>query len=242
MNTSPILWILAAFSGIGAEMFHVVQKLPRILVEETQSVLIPCKWTGNVSRPIGSYRWLKGGRNGTEVSGQTAEYRGRVHRSQEDFFNGRDASLLLKELKVTDSGMYYCSVKIMELGEEYGAGTQLTVRAKTKGAMTLWSFLLISALVHVAFLFIFVVYCVKLRRTKDQTELFQKSPLWINQYAGLLESDDLCNYAALQQKQSNQEQSLICVPKVGSEEETSIYLPMESLKTFSNSTANVMGK
>ncbi|XP_043533719.1 uncharacterized protein LOC122541166 [Chiloscyllium plagiosum] len=166
MNTSPILWILAVFSGIGAETFHVVQKLPRILVEETQSVLIPCKWTGNVSRPIGSYRWQKDGRNGTEVSGQTAEYRGRVHRSQEDFFNSQDASLLLKELKVTDSGMYYCSVKIMELGEEYGAGTQLTVRAKTKGAMTLWSFLLIGALVNGAFLFIFVLYCVKLRRTK----------------------------------------------------------------------------
>ncbi|XP_059495591.1 natural cytotoxicity triggering receptor 3-like [Stegostoma tigrinum] len=133
MNPSPILWILAVFlvSGIGAKKFQVVQKLPRILADEGQSVLIPCEWTGNVSLTIGSFKWLK---DGAEVSNQTAKYTGRVHRPQQDFIHSRNASLLLKGLKVTDSGMYRCSVKFMQLGEEYGNGTQLTVRVSGIGA------------------------------------------------------------------------------------------------------------
>ncbi|XP_048472468.1 uncharacterized protein LOC125486942 [Rhincodon typus] len=226
MNPSSILWILAVFSvsGIGAEKFQVVQKFPTILAKEGQSVLIPCEWTGNVSQTIGSFKWLK---DSAEVSNQTAKYRGRVHKSQEDFIHSRKASLLLKELKVTDSGMYRCSVKFMQLGEEYGNGTQLTVREKPKGNMTLSLFLLIGALVQLALVLIVVPYCVKLHRMKGA----QRAQRQFQVISDIICVDDILKLPVLDEVQNlDQDESVPesdALRMVENNEDTSIYTPME---------------
>ncbi|XP_059495503.1 uncharacterized protein LOC132206215 [Stegostoma tigrinum] len=224
-------------SGIGAKKFQVFQKLPRILADEGQSVLIPCEWTGNVSLTIGSFKWLK---DGAEVSNQTAKYTGRVHRPQQDFIHSRNASLLLKELKVTDSGMYRCSVKFMQLGEEYGNGTQLTVRVKPKSSTTLWLFLLIGGLIELALLLIAVFYYVKLHRAKGaqpaQRQVQVVSEIFcVDDILTLPVMDEVQN---LDQDESELESDTLCM--VENNEDTSIYTPMESVKTFSNSTATEM--
>ncbi|XP_041068276.1 uncharacterized protein LOC121291272 [Carcharodon carcharias] len=114
--------------GIDAEKFAVIQKVLAIVAEEGQTVLLPCDYTANISKPIGSYSWYKGARNGTEVSNRTAVYRGRVYRTSMDFASTGDASIFIKDVGVNDSGVYYCEVVMFQLGVEYGAGTQLTVR------------------------------------------------------------------------------------------------------------------
>ncbi|XP_038671255.1 uncharacterized protein LOC119975535 [Scyliorhinus canicula] len=128
MNISAILWILAVFLGINADKLSVLQKLPSILAEAGQDVHIPCNFTVNITKVIGSYKWFKDSRNGTQVFNETKEYRGRIYRSKEDFLHARDASILIRDVRVNDSGVYYCQVMVMQRGEEYGAGTWLTVR------------------------------------------------------------------------------------------------------------------
>ncbi|XP_067865773.1 protein turtle homolog B-like isoform X2 [Heterodontus francisci] len=130
-----ILWILAALLGCKAERFTVIQKLSRTLAEAGQTVFLPCTCTASVSM-IGSYSWYKDGRNGIKVSNETAEYRGRIYRHSEDFFHTGDASILMKDVRVNDSGVYYCQVQLMQLGEKYGAGTSLTVRGSNAEKFT----------------------------------------------------------------------------------------------------------
>ncbi|XP_067865374.1 uncharacterized protein [Heterodontus francisci] len=165
MSPSPTLWILAALSGINTEKFTVIQKVPRILADIGQTVFLPCTYAANLSKAIGSYSWYKDSRNGIEVSNGTTQYRGRIYKQKEAFFHG-DASIIITDVRVNDSGVYYCKVQMMQLGEEYGAGTNLTVRGKTKSTTALFLTLFISAAVEVGILLIVVLRCVQLRRKK----------------------------------------------------------------------------
>ncbi|XP_078422539.1 uncharacterized protein LOC144695539 [Cetorhinus maximus] len=116
-------------TGIGAEKFAVIQKVPAIVAEEGQTVLLPCDYTANISKAVGSCSWYKGARNGTEVSNRTAAYRGRVYRASVDFASTGDASIFIKDVGVNDSGVYYCEVVMLQRGVESGAETHLTVRS-----------------------------------------------------------------------------------------------------------------
>ncbi|XP_067865388.1 uncharacterized protein [Heterodontus francisci] len=166
MSPSPILWILAALIGINTEKLTVIQNVPRIQADEGQTVSLPCTYTANVSKLIGTYSWYKNGRKGIEVSNETAEYRGRIYSHKEDFIHTADASIQIKDVRLNDAGVYYCKVRMMQLGEEYGAGTNLTVREKTESINGLLLTLVISAPVTGGVLLIVALRCVQLRRKK----------------------------------------------------------------------------
>ncbi|XP_041068138.1 uncharacterized protein LOC121291130 isoform X2 [Carcharodon carcharias] len=215
--------------GIDAEKFSVFQKLPRILAEVGQTVHIPCSFTANVNKAIGSYQWYQGGRNGIEVSNETAEYRGRILKSGEDFMQARDASILIRDVRVNDSGLYYCKITLMQLGEEYGAGTELTVIEKTKPVKSLLSILIISSVVELGLLLLATPYCVKLSRMNGKdTQQAQRQDTVIPEIACMEDNITSVLLNEVEDMDVN-------------EEEQSIYTPMESLKTFGNSLENMMG-
>ncbi|XP_041068140.1 uncharacterized protein LOC121291130 isoform X4 [Carcharodon carcharias] len=215
--------------GIDSEKFSVFQKLPRILAEVGQTVHIPCSFTANVNKAIGSYQWYQGGRNGIEVSNETAEYRGRILKSGEDFMQTRDTSIRLRDVRVNDSGLYYCKVILMQLGEEYGAGTKLTVREKTKPVKSLLSILIISSVVELGLLLLATPYCVKLSRMNGKdTQQAQRQDTVIPEIACMEDNITSVLLNEVEDMDVN-------------EEEQSIYTPMESLKTFGNSLENMMG-
>ncbi|XP_072115635.1 tyrosine-protein phosphatase non-receptor type substrate 1-like, partial [Mobula birostris] len=120
-----------AVRGIGAEKFVVIQDKSSIVATEGETVVIPCRH--NVTNKIWSHHWVKGAQNGTEVTNETAEYRGRFLRPQGDdpSTNSSDVSLQLKHVRLSDSAMYFCKLESKEW-EIYGAGTNLTVRGKSK--------------------------------------------------------------------------------------------------------------
>ncbi|XP_062903900.1 uncharacterized protein LOC134346462 [Mobula hypostoma] len=131
MEVGAILWLLTVSSGIGAEKFVVIQDKSSIVATEGETVVIPCRH--NVTNKIWSYRWFKGAQNGIEVTNETAEYRGRFFKPQggDPSTNSIDVSMQLKDVRPSDSGMYFCKLEAIKW-EMYGAGTILAVRGKSK--------------------------------------------------------------------------------------------------------------
>ncbi|XP_072892315.1 uncharacterized protein [Hemitrygon akajei] len=117
--------------GIGAEKFVVIQDKSSIVATEGEMVDIPCRH--NVTNTVRSYHWFKGARNGIEVTNETAEYRDRflIPQGGDPSTNSTDVSLRLKYVLPSDSGMYFCKLKIIEW-TMYGSGTYLTVRGKSR--------------------------------------------------------------------------------------------------------------
>ncbi|XP_059825197.1 uncharacterized protein LOC132393824 [Hypanus sabinus] len=134
MEVGAILWLLTVSSSIGAEKFVVIQDKSSIVATEGETVVIPCRH--NVTNRVWSNHWVKGARNGTEVTNERAEYRDRILKPQggDPSTNSTDVSLRLKYGRPSDSGMYFCKLKGMEW-EMYGAGTYLTVRGKSRSFM-----------------------------------------------------------------------------------------------------------
>ncbi|XP_067865383.1 uncharacterized protein [Heterodontus francisci] len=259
MSPSPILWILAALIGINTEKLTVIQNVPRIQADEGQTVSLPCTYTANVSKLIGTYSWYKNGRKGIEVSNETAEYSGRIYSHKEDFIHTADASIQIKDVRLNDAGVYYCKVRMMQLGEEYGAGTNLTVREKTGSINGLLLILFISAPVTGGVLLIVALRCVRLCRKKDvqQIQIQKTDILEINYMADVqqtqtqeidipevtstvarLTSFPLAGVQDLNQDGNLSEPDPLCMDI--SQDDQSIYTPMESVKEFNDSLNNVM--
>ncbi|XP_067865378.1 uncharacterized protein [Heterodontus francisci] len=263
MSPSPTLWILAALSGINTEKFTVIQKVPRILADIGQTVFLPCTYAANLSKAIGSYSWYKDSRNGIEVSNGTTQYRGRIYKQKEAFFHG-DASIIITDVRVNDSGVYYCKVQMMQLGEEYGAGTNLTVRGKTKSTTALFLTLFISAAVEVGILLIVVLRCVQLRRKKAILQI-QRQETNIPDMTSIedvlqtqrqgTDIPEITSTVDVQQAPTQEIDIPAITPTAASftsflstgvqdldvnQEEQSIYIPMGSVKEFNHSFFNVM--
>ncbi|XP_062903898.1 polymeric immunoglobulin receptor-like [Mobula hypostoma] len=105
-----------------SKSFTVTQGQASIFVDEGETVLMVCSHNANHSRDTVYYSWY---RNTSEVSNGTAEYAGRIlGPDQEDSFK---VSMKLVDVRESDSGMYYCKVRIGGIGEEIGEGVRLTV-------------------------------------------------------------------------------------------------------------------
>uniref|UniRef100_A0A803JBN2 Natural cytotoxicity triggering receptor 3 n=1 Tax=Xenopus tropicalis TaxID=8364 RepID=A0A803JBN2_XENTR len=132
-----LLLILRTLQGCLPQAIHVSQA-PAVNTTEGSTVTLHCNYTFNItnSTSTGYYDWHRHVYDGPEVSGNNAEFKGRISKvNNEDFMTRRRADIELKEVMISDTGMYICNVILLATGiiSGHGNGTFLLVSGEKKG-------------------------------------------------------------------------------------------------------------
>ncbi|KAM4698671.1 signal-regulatory protein beta-1-like [Rhinophrynus dorsalis] len=102
-----------------------------VTVERGSSAQLNCTFSKVLQLEKPSLTWVRKQQGGDEVRIYPPDPHAvqvQVELDSERFQNQSDARILLKDLRVQDSGMYWCSITILKTGKEYrGKGTRLTV-------------------------------------------------------------------------------------------------------------------
>ncbi|XP_072493653.1 natural cytotoxicity triggering receptor 3 [Notamacropus eugenii] len=104
---------------------------PRIQAQKGGSVSLSCLFNISQEGPaIGFATWyLDVVAPDREVNNKTLEFRGRlVSSDQAQFLWDRMVKLQIRDIRVTDAGLYLCKVEILESGIGIGEGTRLVVK------------------------------------------------------------------------------------------------------------------
>ncbi|KAK6475816.1 hypothetical protein HHUSO_G23769 [Huso huso] len=120
MKLSP----LKSQKGLLQDAFKVIQP-SSMNATVGEDVILNC--TFKSSSTVGSANWYK---DGVNISNVTQPYRGRLVFSSTDSFKAKDASLMIVNVSVSDSGNYTCRVEALGDRAGCGSGTLLVVGPK----------------------------------------------------------------------------------------------------------------
>ncbi|KAG8436223.1 hypothetical protein GDO86_007359, partial [Hymenochirus boettgeri] len=109
-----------------------VFQTPEICVAMGSTVTLHCNYVINTTEvpTVGWFKWHRHMEKGPEVTNDNKDYYGRISTAdQNDFIHKSIADVKLKNVNITDTGLYYCVVSLLlsEIISNHGDGTFLNV-------------------------------------------------------------------------------------------------------------------
>ncbi|XP_072113491.1 polymeric immunoglobulin receptor-like isoform X2 [Mobula birostris] len=143
-----------------------------VTVTEGETAKLNCTFSQNTvhsgRRLIGAISWYKDVKS-RSVCNMCSEYSGRV--LENTSFGIPSATIEISDLKVTDTGRYYCQVDILLEGKHFGNGTEVTVirmKATKSGGRSLRWQLLEMGVKLIIFLVINIVTVLFIRSQRSR--------------------------------------------------------------------------
>ncbi|XP_062903491.1 T-cell immunoreceptor with Ig and ITIM domains-like isoform X1 [Mobula hypostoma] len=181
MTWYEFVCLLLLFSGAARANGISHQWPERITVTEGGTAQLNCAYISNINvtkKWVGSLTWYKDEENGT-VCNKCSGFHGRVTtNSSQGFLN---QTLQIVNVRMNDTGKYYCKVQIFDKGSYLGKGTEVQVTMvaelfpNERKIVLYVSPLLVSVLLALA-LIIIIIYRKRCARSTDKESTTQAVP------------------------------------------------------------------
>ncbi|XP_062903896.1 uncharacterized protein LOC134346457 [Mobula hypostoma] len=131
MLREEVVWALLFLSGVAGVRVTITQTPPRVTVTEGGSVQLNCSFWWNLgqeeNKPLYSIDWYKDEESAL-LCNKTAAYNGRLLKSYTEGFLSERASITILDLKLNETGKYYCKIQTLNAETATGTGTEITVK------------------------------------------------------------------------------------------------------------------
>ncbi|KAJ1134399.1 hypothetical protein NDU88_000851 [Pleurodeles waltl] len=131
LRKAALKFFLLSIAELGISATGLTVHQPAVVnAEAGTNATLECSYSGLLNSSVGQFKWYKNSTAHAEVSNNSAEYHGRISRTDgQTFMQDRKADITIHHAHINDSGLYLCEVEILGSGKALGNGTQLLVES-----------------------------------------------------------------------------------------------------------------